>query len=123
MPLPPIQLRVSLLIQLFDNLIGNAVRFAGPNGGQFDVGGTRTGQKVSYFVRDHGKGIPPDEQEKIFKVFYRGSSGKQKTGSGVGLATVRKICRAYGGDASVDETPGGGATFRVELVDANALNA
>jgi len=123
MPLPPIQLPESLLIQLFDNLIGNALRYAGPNGGPIEVGGTRTGQKVSYFVRDHGKGIPPDEQEKIFKVFYRGSSGKQKTGSGVGLATVRKICRAYGGDASVDETPGGGATFRVELVDANALNA
>ncbi|MEN8729765.1 MAG: HAMP domain-containing sensor histidine kinase [Desulfuromonadales bacterium] len=108
MPLPPIQLPESLLIQLFDNLIGNDLRYAGPNGGPIVVGGTRTGQKVSYFVRDHGKGIPPDEQEKIFKVFYRGTSGKQKTGSGVGLTTVRKICRAYGGDVSVDETPGGG---------------
>jgi PAS domain S-box-containing protein len=119
-PLPPIQVPESLLIQVFENLIVNALRYAGPNGGPIEVGGVREGSKVSCFVRDHGRGIPHEEQAKVFNAFYRGTLGKQKTGSGVGLATVQKICHLYGGRASVEETPGGGATFRVELVDAVA---
>jgi len=121
-PLPPVQVPESLLIQVFANLIGNALRYAGPNAGPIEVGGVREGQKVSYFVRDHGRGIPLDEQAKVFNAFYRGTIGKQKAGSGVGLTTVQKICHLYGGHATVEDTPGGGATFRVELVDANALN-
>jgi len=122
-PLPPVQVPESLLIQIFANLIGNALRYAGPNAGPIEVGGVREGQKVSYFVRDHGRGIPLDEQAKVFNAFYRGTIGKQKAGSGVGLTTVQKICHLYGGHATVEDTPGCGATFRVELVDANALNA
>ena len=122
-PLPPVQVPESLLIQIFANLIGNALRYAGPNAGPIEVGGVREGQKVSYFVRDHGRGIPLDEQAKVFNAFYRGTIGKQKAGSGVGLTTVQKICHLYGGHATVEDTPGGGATFRVVLVDANALNA
>ena len=121
-PLPPVQVPESLLIQIFENLLGNALRYAGPNAGPIEVGGERLGQKVSYFVRDHGRGIPLDEQAKIFNAFYRGTGGKQKPGSGIGLTTVQKICHLYGGQASVEDTPGGGATFRVEIMDAAALN-
>ena len=120
-PLPPVQIPESLLIQVFENLIGNALRYAGPSAGPIEIGGERVGEKVSYFVRDHGRGIPLDEQDKVFNAFYRGTSGKQKAGSGVGLTTVQKICHLYGGHARVEDTPGGGATFRVELVDATAL--
>ena len=122
-PLPPVQIPESLLIQIFANLIGNALRYAGPNAGPIQVGGVREGHKVSYFVRDHGRGIPLDEQAKVFNAFYRGTIGKQKAGSGVGLTTVQKICHLYGGHATVEDTPGGGVTFRVELLDADALNA
>jgi PAS domain S-box-containing protein len=122
-PLPAVQVPESLLIQIFENLIGNALRYAGPTAGPIEVGGSREGSKASYFVRDHGRGIPVDEQAKVFNAFYRGTLGKQIAGSGVGLATVQKICHLYGGHATVEDTPGGGATFRVELVDANALNA
>ncbi|NOR50245.1 MAG: PAS domain S-box protein [Desulfuromonadales bacterium] len=117
--LPDTQVPESLLIQIFENLIGNALRYAGVNGGIVEVGGERVGDMVRFYVRDHGQGIPKEEQSKIFDVFYRGSTGKKLPGSGVGLATVQKIARLYGGQAQVEDTPGGGATFRVEMNDAS----
>ncbi len=117
--LPDILVPESLLIQIFENLIGNALRYACANGGTIEVGGERTGGKVRFYVRDHGQGIPKNEQSKVFDVFYRGSTGKSLAGSGVGLATVQKIARLYGGLAQVEDTPGGGTTFWVELNDAS----
>lgn len=115
--LPNVHVSKSLLFQVFDNLIGNALRYAGPQGGPIEIGGKRQGKRVRYFVRDHGPGIPAEERSHIFEVFFRGVSGKDSTGAGVGLCTVQKIARLYGGLAWVDETPGGGCTFWVEIVD------
>jgi PAS domain S-box-containing protein len=116
--LPDILVPESLLIQIFENLIGNALRYACTNGGSIEVGGERTGGRVRFYVRDHGQGIPKEEQSKLFDVFYRGSTGKSLAGSGVGLVTVQKIARLYGGLAQVEDTPGGGTTFWVEMSDA-----
>jgi len=118
-PLPSALIPESLLIETFENLISNVLRYAGPDAGPIEIGGTRSGRKISYYVRDHGKGIPEEEQSQIFKVFYRGSTSKEKAGSGVGLATVQKICKQYEGIASVTETPGGGATFLIEMQDVD----
>ncbi len=116
-PLSNVHVSRSLLFQVFDNLIGNALRYAGPQGGPIEVGGERQEKRVRYFVRDHGPGIPPAERSRIFEVFFRGVSGKSSMGTGVGLATVQKIARLYGGRAWVEETPGGGCTFWVEMMD------
>lgn len=116
--LPSVRMPRSLLAQLFDNLIGNAVRYAGKEGGAIEVGGERRGERLLLYVRDHGPGIPAEERDRVFDLFYRGSTGREIEGTGVGLATVQKIARLYGGRAWVEETPGGGCTFRVELVDA-----
>jgi PAS domain S-box-containing protein len=118
-PLPSVRIPESLLIQIFENLVANALRYAGPDAGPIEVNGVRNGKKVSYSVCDHGKGIPLKEHDQIFTAFYRGSTGKGKTGSGVGLATVQKICKLYGGNATVTDTPGGGTTFRIEIQDDN----
>lgn len=114
--LPATDVPKSLLYQVFDNLIGNALRYAGPMGGPIEVGGERQGRRVRYFVRDHGRGIPPAERHRIFEAFFRGDSGKQTMGTGIGLATVQKIARLYGGDAWMEETPGGGSTFWFETM-------
>lgn len=116
-PLPRVRLPRSFLTQIFTNLIGNAIRYAGAAGGPIEIGGERVGNLVQLYVRDHGPGIPPAERNRIFEVFYRGTSCHHLPGSGVGLATVQKIARLYGGRAWVEETPGGGCTFRVELPD------
>jgi signal transduction histidine kinase len=119
--LPNVYVPETLLTQLFENLLGNAVRYAGKSGGQVEIWGESTDSRVRFYVRDHGQGIPLAERHKVFELFYRGSTGKQKRGTGVGLATVQKIARLYGGRAWVEETPGGGATFCVEMEDAKVV--
>jgi signal transduction histidine kinase len=112
--LPPAPVAESLLSQILDNLVGNAVRYAA-GGGLIDIGGEHEGGAVRYFVRDHGPGVPPGERERIFEPFSRGAAGRVMPGTGIGLATVRKIAVHFGGRAWVEETPGGGSTFWVEL--------
>jgi len=115
--LPFVRLPKAFLIQIFDNFIGNASRYGCRPGDVIEVGGERNGKKVRLFVRDHGPGVPPEESQRIFEVFYRGSTGRNIKGTGIGLATVRKIANLYKGRAGVEETPGGGSTFWVEIVD------
>lgn len=116
-PLPRIHVPESFLAQIFDNLIGNAIRYAGKKDDVIEVGGERFGDKVRYFVRDHGPGIPKKERTRIFEPFIRGSKQKNKPGTGVGLSTVLKLARSYGGNAWIEGTPGGGSTFVVEMKD------
>ncbi len=120
--LPCIRVPKTVLLQVFDNLIGNAIRYAGP-GGAIEVEGERRGARVIFSVRDHGPGVPEEERNRIFDLFYRSSTWKEVEGTGVGLATVQKIARLYGGRAWMEETPGGGSTFRVEMVDVSGQEA
>jgi len=115
-PLPPTRLPATLLSQLFDNLIGNAIRYA-ESGRRIEISGTRQGDRVGFAIADHGPGIPPAEREQVFELFYRSAATAMRQGSGVGLATVRKIADLYNGRVWVEETPGGGCTFRIELED------
>ena len=115
--LPDVRIPPTLLSQIFDNLLGNALRYGCRSGGQLEVSGERNGEKVRFSVRDHGPGIPLVERGRIFELFYRCAGDEAQQGTGIGLATVQKIARLYAGRAWVEETPGGGSTFRVELVD------
>lgn len=117
--LPAFNVPGTFLTQVFDNLVGNAIRYAGQEGGPIEVGSDRSEGTVRFYVRDHGLGIPAEERSRIFDVFYRSSAGKNISGTGVGLATVQKIARLYGGKAWAEETPGGGATFWVEMPDVS----
>ncbi|HEY7746524.1 MAG TPA: PAS domain S-box protein [Desulfuromonadales bacterium] len=119
-PLPPIGVPETLLAQIFRNLIGNALQYAGKQGGTVEVGGERLLERVRFFVRDHGPGVPPVERERIFDLFYRGSTGKHLKGTGIGLAIVQKIARLYQGGVWMEETTGGGATFWVEMIDEHS---
>jgi signal transduction histidine kinase len=118
--LPSLRVPQTLLVQLFDNLIGNALRYGGKDGGCIEVGGERFGVRTQFYVRDHGRGIPLDERERVFDLFYRGSSSGGIEGTGVGLATVQKIAHLMGGRAWVEETAGGGSTFLVEVTEEPA---
>ena len=114
-PLPEVRVPESLLAEVFANLIENALHYGTDRGGAIEIGGEERNGRTLFWVRDHGQGIPPKEAERIFQAFYRGSTSLSTNGSGVGLATVQKIARLYGGRAWVEETSGGGATFRVEI--------
>jgi len=113
--LPDLLIPETMYRQILDNLIGNAIRYAGDN--PIEISGERQGNKVRLSVRDHGPGVPDVEKERIFELFYRGTTGREVTGTGIGLATVRKIAAIHNGNAWVEDAPGGGSLFIVELQD------
>ncbi len=114
-PLPKIRVPESLLADLFRNLLLNALKYAAPTDPRIEIRGESLPGSVRYRVIDHGPGIPEEERDEIFEPFRRGSVSSAQQGSGIGLATVAKVARVYHGSAWVEETPGGGATFVVEM--------
>ena len=105
------------LRQVVANLVGNAARHT-PAGTPIEVAvGSEDGRAVLE-VRDHGPGLPPEHAVKIFERFYRVDASRARVqggGSGLGLSIVTAVVTAHGGRVGVAPTPGGGATFRVEL--------
>jgi two-component system, OmpR family, sensor kinase len=104
--------------QVLTNLLGNATRFTAPDTPIEIVVRTDADTSTAIVeIVDHGEGIPPQVREKIFQRFWRADSSRTRDtgGSGLGLAIVSAIVAAHKGTVEVDETPGGGATFRVRL--------
>ncbi|GGJ38114.1 HAMP domain-containing sensor histidine kinase [Deinococcus roseus] len=99
------------LNQVWRNLVSNASRAAGDIT-KVEIAATRIKDTLRVEVIDHGPGITDEEKEKIFQKFYR---GKHSGSSGLGLTIVAQIIRMHQGSIKVLDTPGGGATFRVEL--------
>jgi two-component system sensor histidine kinase MprB len=94
------------------NLVENAAKWSNSGGG---VELTVRDGEVS--VRDHGPGVPAADRQLIFDRFYRSESARSQPGSGLGLAIVRQIAESHGGRVDVDEALGGGARFRLSLVE------
>ncbi len=111
----------TLVYQLFSNLLGNACRYSPGESGAIEVGCWNETHQNTYYVRDHGPGVPFKERELIFDIFYRGKTSRGHRGTGVGLAIVRKIATRCMGEAWVEQTPGGGATFCVSIPKAPAF--
>ena len=106
------------VLQVMTNLIGNALRYS-PEGSPLEiVVGSDGGRQVGWFeIVDHGEGIPEQFRTKIFDRFWRADNSRNREtgGSGLGLSIVQSIVSAHRGSVAATETPGGGATFRVEL--------
>lgn len=104
--------------QVITNLVGNALRFS-PEGSPIElaVGVDAPAGMATIAVVDHGEGIAPQLQQKIFERFFRADSSRARDtgGSGLGLAIVSSIVTLHNGRVDVLDTPGGGATFRVSL--------
>jgi signal transduction histidine kinase len=100
------------LLQVFDNLLGNAIKFS-PDGGQIIVAVQDAGDRLRVSVSDQGIGIPRDQHERIFERFYQidGSARRRFGGTGLGLAIVKRIVEAHEGEVWVESEPGRGSTF------------
>jgi two-component system OmpR family sensor kinase len=112
--LPQIALDRRLLKLAIKQLLHNALKYS-PPGTPLEVRVQMAGEKVAVEVTDHGEGIPPEEQNRIFERFYRSPSVKQQIpGSGLGLSIASSIVRAHDGDLTVTSIPGE-TTFRIAL--------
>lgn len=102
------------LVQAWLQLADNAAKYT-PQGSCIRIGSARHAGGVQMWVRDHGPGIPPAQRHRIFRRFDRGNAKRTVGGSGLGLAIVDTIAKAHGGYCAVGDTPGGGATFTLEI--------
>jgi two-component system OmpR family sensor kinase len=111
------------LRQVVTNLVGNAVNHT-PEGTDIEIAvGAGSPGHARLEVRDHGEGVDPVKARKVFERFYRADSSRVRGnggGNGLGLAIVAAIVGAHDGQVGVAATPGGGATFVVDLPTANS---
>jgi len=108
------------VIRILRNLIENAVKY-GPAGQTVRVILSRDGARTArVIVEDEGPGIPATERERIWQPYYRLDRDRNaKTGSGLGLSVVADLVRALGGRVSVDDAPGKGARFTIDVPAAS----
>ena len=107
---PEVYVDRALLKQAVLNLVLNAAE-AMPNGGQLRLVLSRRGEMAEITVGDTGKGIPPENQQKIFQLFFTTRPG----GSGIGLASTFRIVQLHNGSIDFTSEVGRGTTFRIEL--------
>ena len=116
----PLEFDQERILQVLFNLLNNAVKFT-PPGGRITVGASREEGRVSLWVRDSGKGLPPGQLDRVFE---RGWQADPKAGGkGLGLYISRRIVEAHGGTMWVESTPGRGATFHLVLPAEAATSA
>lgn len=114
--LPPSRCDPSMMRIVFDNLIGNAVKYSQrQEAPQISVGGEVNGDQHVYWVADNGAGFDPQYAHRLFQIFQRLHSARDYPGTGVGLATVAKIVGRHGGRVWADSSPGEGAIFYFSL--------
>jgi signal transduction histidine kinase len=123
-PLPEVRGDEVQLVQVFQNLIGNAVQYRGMDrprvrvsaerlDGTGEAAGRSRGWRIT--VEDNGIGIDPGLHDRIFQIFERGAQTDENGGSGIGLAVCKKIVERHGGRISVASEPGKGSRFSFTL--------
>ncbi len=117
--LPPVMADRDAASRALGNLLGNAVKYSGDSR-EILLRARREGRMVAIDVVDHGVGVPPGEEEKIFQRFYRVRNNERNIpGVGLGLAVARELVRGQGGEIRVSRTEGGGSTFTLVLPAAS----
>jgi PAS domain S-box-containing protein len=116
--LPSVRMHFAHLQQLFQNLIGNAIKYRDPERAPIVIIGARRDASVWHFsVEDNGIGIAPEFTQVIFGLFKRLHRAEEYSGSGLGLAICQRIIEQYGGRIWVESKPLQGSTFRFTVPD------
>lgn len=114
--LPRVLGHASLLSQLFQNLVSNALKFVPPGSvPRIEITAQTAGGMATISVKDNGIGISPEGQGRLFQPFARLNLRREFEGTGLGLAISRQIAEAHGGTIGVRSQPGEGSTFEVRL--------
>jgi two-component system sensor histidine kinase KdpD len=112
--LPDVSVDPVQLDQVLTNLLENAGRHA-PMGSEIRISVQWVRDAIQVRIADAGRGIPPDERERVFEAFYRGSSSPETPGSGLGLAISKAVVVAHGGRIWIEEADGGGCVVAFEI--------
>jgi len=114
-PLPKLRVDATQIVQLFQNLIGNAIKFRAERRPEIHVGATREESRWRLSVRDNGIGLEPQYRDRIFMIFQRLHSRREYSGTGIGLAICKRIVERHGGEIGVESKPNQGSTFNFTL--------
>ncbi len=117
--MPEIYAERTRFVQLFQNLISNAVRYMDKPQGRIEIGCSDEAESWQFHVRDNGRGIEASEHQRIFELFETVELGDEVKGTGIGLAIVSKIISKYHGQLWLESEPGIGTTFYVSLPRAS----
>lgn len=109
--LPTVRADPTQLLQLFQNLIGNAIKFRGPASPRVQVSARDVGHEWLFSVRDNGIGIDPQYAGRLFVIFQRLHTREEYPGTGIGLALCRRVVERHGGRIWFESEPGKGSTF------------
>ena len=118
--LPVVMADAVQLVQLFQNLIGNAIKFRGAEPPVIRITAEKSRQEAIFSVADNGIGIPAEHADLVFAIFKRLHTREEYPGSGIGLAICKKIVEQHGGRIWLEPEPGPGCTFRFTLPDRKA---
>ena len=113
-PLPTVPAEELMLMELFQNLIANSIKYRGGETPKIHLAAERNANAWLFSVRDNGIGIDPQHAQRVFGIFKR-LHGKEIPGTGIGLALCKKIVERHGGDIWVESEPGQGATFKFAI--------
>jgi light-regulated signal transduction histidine kinase (bacteriophytochrome) len=115
-PLPVVVADASLIQLVWQNLLDNAIKYtAASDAARIEVGAREDPEGWAFHVADNGVGFDMKHAGKLFGVFQRLHKASEFPGSGIGLASVRRIVARHGGRSWAESTPGQGATFRFTL--------
>jgi PAS domain S-box-containing protein len=117
--LPTVLADETQLIQLFQNLVSNAIRYRRPGIPEVHISAARSEQRWIFSVQDNGMGIDTQHFTKIFEMFQQTDKRKESGGVGIGLAICKKIVERHGGSISVESQLGQGSTFRFTFEGAD----
>lgn len=121
-PLPALAVAVPQMIQVFQNLIGNAIKFRGDRIPRIRISAEEAPDAMRIRFEDNGIGFDLADGERIFGMFHRLHSAEEYPGVGVGLAICRRIVRGHGGEIRVESSPGRGSCFILEFRSAAVRN-
>jgi two-component system sensor kinase len=122
-PLPQVRGDANQLLQLFQNLIDNAIKFCGDRRPQVHVGVEERAGDWLFSIRDNGIGMSPDSFNRIFMVFQRLHGQTEYLGTGIGLAVCKKTVERHGGEIWVESEPGQGSVFFFTLPRCDPASA
>ena len=114
-PLPALMTIRRYIVMLFQNLIGNAIKYRSKQPPEIHISAVRSNDVWTFSVRDNGLGIDPHHHERIFEIFQRLHTQRDYPGMGIGLSMCKKILDLHGGEIWVESEPKKGSSFKFTL--------